>query len=52
MHETKKDLIKRKAKIDLIKVDIKSELWGDTFDKERIYKLIDQKKISLCTFAD
>jgi hypothetical protein len=40
---TKKDLIKRKAKIDLIKVDIKNELWGDTIDKERIYKLIDQK---------
>ena len=39
----KKDLIKRKAEIELISVDIKSKLWEDTIDKEGIYKLIDQK---------
>ena len=41
--DTKKDLIKRKAEIDTIAVDIKSKLWGDSIDKESIYKLIDQK---------
>ena len=41
--ELKKDLIKRNAEIDLVKVDIKSELWKDPIDKERVYKLIDQK---------
>ena len=39
----KKNLIKQKAEIDLVKVDIKSELWEDPIDKERVYKLIDQK---------
>jgi hypothetical protein len=39
----KKDLIKQKAEIALITVDIKSKLWEDTVDKESIYKLIDQK---------
>jgi Spy/CpxP family protein refolding chaperone len=39
----KKDLIKRKAEIDLVSIDIKSILWEDTIDKEKINKLIDQK---------
>jgi Spy/CpxP family protein refolding chaperone len=40
---TKKDLIKRNAEIDLISVDMKSKLWEDVIDKEDINKLIDQK---------
>ena len=40
---TKKDLIKRKAEIDIIGVDIKSKLGEDTIDTKSINKLIDQK---------
>ena len=40
---TKKDLIKRKAEIDIIGVDIKGKLWEDPVDKKSINKLIDQK---------
>jgi hypothetical protein len=40
---TKKDLIKRKAEIDIIGVDIKSKLWEDAIDTKSINKLIDQK---------
>ena len=40
---TKKDLIKRKAEIDIIGVDIKGKLWEDPIDKESINKLIDKK---------
>jgi len=40
---TKKDLIKRKAEIDIIGVDIKSKLGEDTIDTKGINKLIDQK---------
>jgi Spy/CpxP family protein refolding chaperone len=39
----KKDLISRKAEIDLIGVDIKCELWDDVIDKKAISNLIDQK---------
>jgi len=40
---TKKDIIKRKAEIDIIGVDIKSKLGEDTIDTKSINKLIDQK---------
>ena len=40
---TKKDLIRRKAEIDVISVDIKSELWEDTIDVDAINTLIDKK---------
>tara|TARA_B100000315_G_C14311680_1_gene466665 strand:+ start:224 stop:679 length:456 start_codon:yes stop_codon:yes gene_type:complete len=39
----KKDLVKRKAEIDLIKIDIKSALYEETINTEAINKLIDQK---------
>ena len=39
----KKDMIKRKAEIDLIDVDIKSKLWEDVINKKETDKLIDQK---------
>jgi hypothetical protein len=40
---TKKDLIKRKAEIDLVNIDLKSKLWEDTVDKENTKKLVDKK---------
>ena len=40
---TKKDLIKRKAEIDLLAIDIKSKLSEDTIDIEGANKIIDQK---------
>ena len=39
----KKDLIQRKAEIDLISVDIKSKLCADDIDKKDINELIDRK---------
>jgi len=39
----KKDLIQRKAAIDLIGVDIKSKLWADDIDRKDINELIDRK---------
>jgi hypothetical protein len=41
--DAKKDLIRKKAEIDLISVDIKSKLWDETIDVSRINKLVDQK---------
>ena len=41
--DTKKDLIRREAEIDIINVDIKSKLREDTIDTTSINKLIDQK---------
>ena len=40
---TKKSLIKTKADIDILIVDIKAALWEDTIDKDAVGKLIDQK---------
>ena len=39
----KKDLIQRKAAIDLIGVDIKSKLWSNNIDRKDINELIDRK---------
>jgi len=39
----KKDLVKRGAEIDLMKIDIKSALYEDTINREAINKLIDKK---------
>ena len=39
----KKDLIQRKAAIDLIGVDIKSKLWADDIDGKGTNELIDRK---------
>ena len=39
----KKELIMKKAEIDLIKVDIKAKLYGDKVDVPGINKLIDEK---------
>ena len=41
--DTKKDLIKRKAEIELLGIDIKSKLSEDSVDIEGINKIIDQK---------
>jgi len=40
---TKKDLIIKRAEIDVLKIDIKAKLWEDTIDKKGINKLIDKK---------
>ena len=40
---TKKDLIMKRAEIDVLKIDIKAKLWEDTIDKKGINKLIDKK---------
>ena len=39
----KKDLIKRNADIDLVKVDIKVEMWEDKVNTVAVDKLIDKK---------
>jgi hypothetical protein len=39
----KKDLIQRKAEIELIGVDIKSKLWANDIDRKEINQLIDRK---------
>ncbi len=41
--DTKKDLIKKKADIEVISVDILSELFEDKVDVKNVNKLIDQK---------
>jgi len=41
--DTKKDLIRKSADIDIIKIDIHSELWEDTIDVKKVNKLIDKK---------
>lgn len=40
---TKKNMIKKRAEIDVLKIDIKAKLWEDTIDKKSINKLIDRK---------
>ncbi len=40
---TKRDLIKKQAEIDVAKIDIKVKLWEDKIDNEGINKLIDKK---------
>ena len=40
---TKKDLITKKAEIDLIAIDIKAALWEDTIDLGSVNTLIDRK---------
>ena len=39
----KKDLVQKKANIDLLVIDIKALLWKDVIDQGAINKLIDQK---------
>jgi len=39
----KKDLIIKRAEVDVLKLDIKAKLWEDTIDKKDINKLIDKK---------
>ena len=41
--ETKKNLIKTKAEIDIIALDIKAEMWTDSIDMDSVNKLIDKK---------
>jgi hypothetical protein len=41
--ETKKDLIRKKAEIEILGLDIKSMLWEDVVNAEEINKLIDKK---------
>jgi hypothetical protein len=41
--DAKKNLIRKKAEIDVISVDIKSKLWDETIDVSGINKLVDQK---------
>jgi len=40
---TRKGLIKPRAEIDVLKIEIKIKLWEDKIDKESINKLIDKK---------
>ncbi len=40
---TKKDLIMKKAEIEVIALDIKAQLWQDTVDIAAVNKLIDEK---------
>ncbi|MFC1666438.1 Spy/CpxP family protein refolding chaperone [Candidatus Omnitrophota bacterium] len=40
---TKKDLIRKKADIDILAIDIKSKLWEETVDINAINALIDKK---------
>ena len=40
---TKKDLIKKDAEIDILALDIKSEMYGDSIDTVAVNKLIDKK---------
>lgn len=40
---TKKNLIKTQAEIDIVKIDIRAEMWKDTVDAEAIKKLIDKE---------
>jgi len=56
---TKKDLIRRKAEIEIIAIDIKAIMWADVIDTEAANKLIDAKydlkkekaKASLAAYA-
>ncbi|MFC1576484.1 Spy/CpxP family protein refolding chaperone [Candidatus Omnitrophota bacterium] len=41
--KTKKDLIKKKAEIDIVALDIKAQMWEDPIDTATINKLIDKK---------
>jgi len=40
---TKKNVIKKRAEIDVLRIEIKLKLWEDTIDKKSINKLIDKK---------
>lgn len=42
-HRTKKELIMQEAKIDVVKVDIKANLYEDVIDTEATNALIDRK---------
>lgn len=42
-YNTKKDAIRRQSEIDLVAVDIKKEMHGDTQNIEAVNKLIDKK---------
>ena len=42
-YEVKKGYIKRKSEIDIVKIDIKKELWENTIDTEKINGMIDTK---------
>ena len=41
--KTKKDLIKKKAEIDILAVDIKAQFWGNTLDATKTKDLISKK---------
>ena len=41
--ETKKSLVKQKAEIEILGIDIKAKLWEDAINTEAVNKLIDQK---------
>lgn len=40
---TKKDLIRKKAEIDILALDIKASMWEDTIDLDAVNALIDKK---------
>lgn len=42
-YETKKDVIKKNAEIDVIAVDIKVSLWEDSIDTQSVNMLVDKK---------
>ena len=41
--KTKKDLIRKKAEIDILALDIKAAMWGKEIDTNAVNKLIDAK---------
>ena len=41
--KTKKDVIRKKAEIDVLALDIKAAMYGDTIDTEAVNELIDKK---------
>lgn len=41
--KTKKDAIRKKAEIDILALDIKAAMYGDTIDTDAVNKLIDEK---------
>ncbi|NQU94853.1 MAG: Spy/CpxP family protein refolding chaperone [Candidatus Omnitrophica bacterium] len=41
--KTKKDVIRKKAEIDILALDIKMAMYGDTIDTDAVNKLIDKK---------
>jgi len=42
-YQVKKDLVTKKSEIEVIKIDIKKELWEDTIDTDKLEGMIESK---------